>query len=94
MAEYIEREALIAKLLSHAFTDDLYGMGLSKGLEIATATAKRMPYKEIPTADVEEVTRCKDCRQSCYVSGMFGESLFCTYWNRDTDENGYCHEGG
>ncbi len=44
----------------------------------------------IPTADVEQVTRCKDCYQSVAI----GEVLHCTYWNKDTDENGYCHEGG
>lgn len=43
-----------------------------------------------PTADMEQVTRCKDCYQSVVI----GEVLHCTYWNKDTDENGYCHEGG
>lgn len=45
---------------------------------------------EAPTVDVEQVTRCKDCFQSVVI----GEVLHCTYWNKDTDENGYCHEGG
>lgn len=45
---------------------------------------------EAPTADVEQVTRCKDCYQSVVI----GEVLHCTYWGKDTDENGYCHEGG
>lgn len=38
----------------------------------------------------EPVARCKDCFQSVVI----GEVLHCTYWNKDTDENGYCHEGG
>ena len=44
----------------------------------------------IPAADVVEVVRCKDCYQSVVI----GNVLHCTYWSKDTDENGYCHEGG
>lgn len=43
-----------------------------------------------PTVDAEVVVRCKDCYQSVVI----GNVLHCTYWNKDTDENGYCHEGG
>ena len=43
-----------------------------------------------PTADVEQVTRCKNCYQSVVIDDV----LHCTYWGKDTDENGYCHEGG
>lgn len=39
---------------------------------------------------VARVTRCKDCYQSVVI----GNVLHCTYWGKDTDENGYCHEGG
>lgn len=44
----------------------------------------------LPAADVVEVVRCKDCYQSVVI----GNVLHCTYWSKDTDENGYCHEGG
>lgn len=43
-----------------------------------------------PTVDAEVVVRCKDCYQSVVI----GNVLHCTYWGKDTDENGYCHEGG
>lgn len=43
-----------------------------------------------PTVDAEVVVRCKDCYQSVVI----GEVLHCTYWSKDTDENGCCHEGG
>ena len=43
-----------------------------------------------PTVDSEVVVRCKDCYQSVVI----GDVLYCTYWSKDTDENGYCHEGG
>ena len=43
-----------------------------------------------PTVDAEVVVRCKDCYQSVAI----GNVLHCTYWRKNTDENGYCHEGG
>lgn len=48
-------------------------------------------YLEIlPAVDAEVVVRCKDCYQSVVI----GDVLYCTYWRKNTDENGYCHEGG
>lgn len=48
-------------------------------------------YLEIlPAVDAEVVVRCKDCYQSVVI----GDVLYCTYWGKNTDENGYCHEGG
>lgn len=44
----------------------------------------------LPTVDAVPVVRCKDCYQSVVI----GNVLHCTYWRKDTDENGYCHEGG
>lgn len=46
--------------------------------------------RHAPTVDAEVVVRCKDCYQSVVI----GNVLHCTYWSKDTDENGYCHEGG
>lgn len=46
--------------------------------------------EQLPTVDAEVVVRCKDCYQSVVI----GNVLHCTYWSKDTDENGYCHEGG
>ena len=46
--------------------------------------------REMPTVDAEVVVRCKDC----YQSGVIGNVLYCTYWEKNTDENGYCHERG
>lgn len=47
-------------------------------------------FHSIPAADVVEVVRCKDCYQSAVIDDVF----YCTYWGKNTDENGYCHEGG
>ena len=86
MAEYIDREAL-RKVLenwrdAHADVDDEQGCGL---LEYVIWEVDAQP-----AADVVEVVRCKDCYQSAVIDDVF----YCTYWGKNTDENGYCHEGG
>lgn len=59
-------------------------------LHIEYAYAAEQLLDEIPAADVVEVVRCKDCYQSAVIDDV----LYCTYWGKNTDENGYCHEGG
>lgn len=81
MAEYIEREA--AKDAVSEVYYDTPDVNLSAEKFGAAINA-------IPAADVAEVVRCKDCYQSVVI----GNVLHCTYWSKDTDENGYCHEGG
>lgn len=46
--------------------------------------------RHAPIVDAEVVVRCKDCYQSAVINDVF----YCTYWMKNTDENGYCHEGG
>ena len=41
--------------------------------------------RRAPTVDAEVVVRCKDCYQSVVI----GNVLHCTYWSKDTDENGH-----
>lgn len=43
-----------------------------------------------PTVDAVEVTRCENCCASVRID----EALYCCHWGKNTDENGYCHEGG
>lgn len=64
-------------------------IGLKAKPTVTMTDAKRALADMFP-ADVEQVTRCKDCYQSVVI----GDVLHCTYWSKDTDENGYCHEGG
>lgn len=40
--------------------------------------------------DVESVVRCK----RCYYAEQIGDVLYCSFWNRNTEEDGYCHNGG
>ena len=89
MAEYIKRTAVFEQFdnadADVCETDDFggvdYGFGRKNIKELINA---------IPAADVVEVVRCKDCYQSVVI----GNVLHCTYWGKDTDESGYCHEGG
>lgn len=81
MAEYIKR-AVAIDAVSEVYYDTP-DVNLSAEKFEAAINA-------IPAADVVEVVRCKDCYQSVVI----GDVLYCTYWGKDTDENGYCHEGG
>lgn len=81
MAEYVERkEAMDAVTGVYCDTPDINLSG--EKFEAA--------INAIPAADVVEVVRCKDCYQSAVIDDVF----YCTYWGENTDENGYCHEGG
>lgn len=81
MAEYIDRE----ELLTHQ-----YNASHGNWPQLAEMVVGVEDIEDAPAADVEEVVRCKDCYQSVVI----GDVLHCTYWSKDTDENGYCHEGG
>lgn len=57
MAEYIEREALLAELAKGTIiSSDLYGMGIMAGADFAMKK-----IAEAPAADVVEVVRCEEC---------------------------------
>lgn len=88
MAEYIEREAFIKRLEHEA--------DISNGiidLLILNGIANIVRDKKIaPTADVEKVVRCKDCKSvhidmnGCYVcvnNGLLRKANdFCSYGKR------------
>lgn len=49
-----------------------------------------------PTANVEEVVRCKDCKYCEKFVDDFGvEKYFCVYFcgSQETEQNGYCYRG-
>lgn len=78
-----------AILKANENSDKALVLGSGKSLEIAYALLKKK-VEDAPTVDAEVVVRCKDCYQSVVI----GDVLYCTYWGKNTDENGYCHEGG
>ena len=97
MTEYIEREALLRNLsedIEACGEEDsvcrpiAYGSIL--GLKMAVAYANT-----IPTADVVEVVRCKDCRY-CLESDKTNR-IFCTYHGDGIEfeayPNDYCSHG-
>ena len=91
MAEYIEREAFIRTLNSERVSGKMdgeqfhYMQGNLTGLITASIEAKALP-----TADVVEVVRCKDCKH--FTAGYccrdikgrsqmhyMGDNAFCSY---------------
>jgi hypothetical protein len=40
-------------------------------------------------ANFVEVVRCRECKHA----DIIGNTLYCFYWDRNTDEEGFCHEG-
>jgi hypothetical protein len=47
-----------------------------------------------PTADVVEVTRCKDCFYAEEMEGIVGGTcLYCTHWCKDVDGDTFCSNG-
>ena len=82
MAEYIELEATLREIERRE--------RLMVGDKTISVDALKRFLLNRPAADVVEVVRCKDCYQSVVI----GNVLHCTYWRKNTDENGYCPEGG
>lgn len=80
MDEYIDKNATVGILEAMSRNADCEC--IKKRLEKAA--------KRVNTIPAAAVVRCKDCYQSVVI----GNVLHCTYWSKDTDENGYCHEGG
>lgn len=76
--EYIERDAVIIRLLEVSMTDNLYGMGIQQGVDHAIDC-----LKEVPTADVVEVVhgrweylqddewRCSNCHTVFNTGGKW-----------------------
>lgn len=67
MARYVDADALKERLeIISVVADNLYGMGINRGLDRAETEIDMLP-----TADVVEVVRCRDCQHyydgRCYV---------------------------
>lgn len=85
MAEYIEREAVINRLLKVCMTNDLYGMGIQTGVDHAIDV-----IKEAPAADVAPVVHgrwkyyhkqnkavCTNCSFERDLDANFGRAISC-----------------
>ena len=76
MPKYIEREALL-KTLKHRVKGQEHH--ISNGVNMALSLIEDY-VKAIPTADVVEVVRCKDC-EKWDTSNQFLTSCACTRWS-------------
>jgi len=77
--------------------DDICGIYCTGGFVESNGKCKHykdceesLKGEEQAAANAVPVVRCKDC----YYSAVVGDTLYCTFWSKNTDENGYCHEGG
>lgn len=92
MDEYISRKAAIAYIheQSEECQKAFEELGGESGIYADAYNDLAENFYSITAADVASVVRCKDCYQSAVIDDVF----YCTYWGKNTDENGYCHEGG
>lgn len=88
MAEYIEREALVIRLLKACIPDGAFGMGAKVGIDHAIKCAQ-----EASAADVVEVVRCKDCRYWQDNNGGYPHEE-CRWGKEETpDRDDFCSYG-
>lgn len=59
MAELIERQGVINRLLKVCMTDNVYSMGIQRGVDHAISVVN-----EAPAVDAVEVVRCQHCIHS------------------------------
>jgi hypothetical protein len=95
MAEYIEREALLADLRgSYEELRNIYnGLHYDEERQICSAELASfmeciMRVKEAPTADAVEVVRCKDCQ--CFELMTSTNQHFCNQFGGYVTESDYC----
>lgn len=64
MARYIDADELIVRLLKlKVVTDDMYGMGIARGIERAETAIQMQPTADVvPKSEVESMShKCEDC---------------------------------
>ena len=85
MPEYIERDTVLKELNKNSIT---------KKITLANGVSIFDTIKNIPTADVVEVVRCKNCEHfkaySDPLKGFYGE---CMVRESDIGEDDYCSYG-
>ncbi len=87
---YIDREKALLELQKFSFdTSNQYGVGYSDCL-----MAVEDVLNDLPTADVVEVVRCKDCIHNEYcnqyvlIQGDEAELAYCSYGERTPQKEG------
>lgn len=62
---------------------------VAKTSVIRTTIQYRAIILNAPSVDAVEVVRCEKCVHFDIIDG----TPYCHYWSRNTEENGFCHNG-
>ena len=90
MSRYIDAD-ILRPLFQTWFESFDWGDGEVEKHTIATAIRT---LDSMPTADVTQVVRCKDCRYLVEYDGKEGKEYECSYDYTDVfDLEGFCHLG-
>lgn len=90
MADYIERQAAIDMFQRQAYDDWNQGAGTTWANAFSEAADM---IEDLPSADVAEVVRCKDCKHS---TEWYRDRRRCFLWCEDgisVFEDGFCSYG-
>ena len=93
--EYIEREALLRDVVSTIVFSNKTG---ERNSEIKGANKVIGRIQAMPTADVQEIVRCKDCKKFCpnlsfCTDNCIGEYGYCQITNMNVPLDFYCGYG-
>ena len=86
MAEYIDREALVAKF-------DQMGLGEHSFVEKVFSDGVRTIIAEMPAADVVPVVRCRDCEYAKNAKVNKKGFLICPASHMEIVDDDYCSYG-
>ena len=94
MAEYIDREKVIEEIYS--WLDSVGSIVIGKGLSSYGELIGCM--QDVPTADVVEVVRCKDCffyqkDKELAKANYLDPEKYCALLICEIDKNGFCSYG-
>lgn len=91
MPKYIDADKIEYKTVAYPAYDFSTGMVRTKYLEGEYAEREDIEY--LPTADVAEVVRCKDCKYYQDNNGGYPHEM-CRWRNDETpDADDYCSQG-
>jgi len=95
MADYIDRQAAIETIHSAIYpyfcgAED--GDILSEDEKLVLSVNKTIctAIIALPSADVVEVVRCKDCKHRYYTLGISAEWYQCELWHDAIEDNDFC----
>ena len=92
MAEYIEREALMALLeerIEYLFKENGDYDHHTNGFDEAVGKVEDFPV----AADAVEVVRCKDCKHENVNHAISDKNTWCDYWGIDPCFDDFCSYG-